>query len=1093
MTGFKIGTSANFILVALLLLQSIGFSSEYLGNINQDWAFLKADATGAEAVDFDDRGWGSLQLPHTWTADEATSDSYYRGVGWYRKTLKWGGGVWNQSLASEKRVYLRFGAAALMCNVYVNGILQLPDGLKNHRGDSYTHKGGYSAFTLDITDSVQLGRDIVIAVRVRGDADWQTIAPLGMDFTIQCGLYRNVDLFYTEDLRIDRTNHGSRGIFITPIKQALTSEGILAEPNNEKWEINVRGALVNSGSLSQDVTVEVSFSEKAFEGIRLGEQLSDEAYDVIEIGEEGNPMRFSPVAHHSSHAKYKYEFEPVTVLAGESLRFNDVFTIDDPRLWNGQTDPSLYNAVIRLKVNGRTVDTISDTVGFRYFRVDEEKGFFLNGKPYPLHGIARHQDFGQSVGVAVTQFEQDVDFSMIYETGATAVRLSHYQHDEYFYELCDKYGIVVWAEIPLGGHMGTSESRSGTDYYGDPVTEEFMKTTKHQLSDLIYQQYNSPSICVWGLQNEVNDKYYDTMEKFIAELNLLAHQLDPVRLTTQAICFESMLGWETDILAWNTYPQWYFDITMGEFIAEKKEAMETTDKYDQYAGMAISEYGAGGSPFHHEIPPRRPITTGEWHPEEWQSYVHESALVAFSKQEHLWATFLWCMFDFAASGRSEGSFMNQNDKGLVTRDRGIKKDAFYLYKSNWNKDYIFTHIASSRYKTRHSEKTRVKVYSNCDEVILYQKSANNMSQLVGEMESIGCGIFVLDEVKLDLGSNEFFAIGKYEGEKYQSNPVTWVREEDTNTAVSSLDPVLAVDEEKMMIIMYNRRSIDRAEALSILETDSAVATMELVSEGGSTVSASAAVLPGMKLVVQSEDPAVTAEYTFGYANISAGRASRGSSTQQGGAIENVLDANPATKWRSESVGWQTPQWIEVDLGRVYQLTDAKIDWDTHFGTRYYFYQIYTSLDGDQYTQAIDKSSFTVDLDKKSEGLVTIDEMEMTAARYVRIKITGCSVPVQYASIRDIELHGWQLVSQDFVSPKLGVEVKAFEIKHKEKQIYVSWDRKEYFDRGDFIAGLQIIGNASYELEAAAFYITEGDSVVVKDHTGKEIRYTIHIK
>jgi hypothetical protein len=947
-----------FSLATLLLALLADISPASAGHINEGWRFLKEDANGAETVQFDDSDWQVINLPHTWSASEALNKEYYRGVGWYRKKIAWGGSAWNDAAASGGRVYVRFGAAGIMCNIYVNGRLMNPEGLINHRGDPYTHKGGYSAFTLDITDAVHPGEDVVIAARVRGDADWQTIAPLGMDFTIQCGLYRNVDLFFTGDLRMDRTDHGSCGIYITPTKQALTADGILSDVNNKKWDVNIRSCLVNSGAAATNVTVDVVLRRKRFEGIDFNGRLAGSTYDVAEIGQKGNPLRFPLGDDFSDGESYRQEFVLGAVPAGQSVDFNRTFVVDAPRLWNGESDPALYDVAVALKVNGQTVDQVNDTTGFRYYHVDKAGGFYLNGNSYPLHGVALHEDFGGTVGKALTPFEQNIDFSMIYETGANTVRLSHYQHDDYFYELCDRYGLVVWAEIPLGGHMGTSEERSGTDYSGDPVTEHFMDVTEYQLSDLIRQNYNRSSICFWGLQNEVNSKYYDTMRRFISRLNRQAHQIDPVRLTAQAICFDSMLGWETDLIAWNTYPRWYFDITMKQFVEEKKNALSTGDQYNQYKGMGISEYGAGGSPVHHEIPARRPPTNGPWHPEEWQNVVHEDALQAFQGAGHLWTTYLWVMFDFASSGRSEGSVRGLNDKGLVTRDRDVKKDAFYLYKANWNKRDRFVHITSSRFRIRHGNATQAKAYSNCDEVFLYGTTDEGSPVLIGEMDEKGAGIFVYDQLPLDLGTNEFFAVGKQDDSKYRSEPVSWVREPDANIGIHSLQDHWVVEADERRIVMHNRQPIICAEALSLLKTDSDAASLEIKTKTGEMVSPKAIITPGMKLVVTAENPGASAAYTF---------------------------------------------------------EDA-------------------------------------------------------------------SGP---------EIDSWEITSRDFISPKFGFHVKAFNINHEDQVITVFWDRKEYFDRGDFMAGLHITGSASCELEAAAFYITEGDSVVVKSPHGEDVRYTIH--
>ena len=376
-------------------------------------------------------------------------------------------------------------------------------------------------------------------------------------------------------------------------------------------------------------------------------------------------------------------------------------TISKVRLWDGVKAPYLYTCEATLLVDGRAVDQISTRFGVRTFSVDPEKGFFLNGRPYPLHGVSRHQDW-KGIGNAITREHHDADMALIREVGANTIRLAHYQHDQYFYDLCDQYGMVVWAEIPyISEHM--------------PGGRE---NTLSQARELVVQNYNHPSIVVWGVSNEITistkDKA-DMLENHRA-LNDLYHELDPSRLTTLA-CY-AMCGpfnrsaHITDLVSWNLYLGWYVpglflnDLWMGFFHF----------RYPKRP-LGYSEYGCEAMPNLHSSKPRR----GD-HTEEYQCVYNEYMLNCFAKHPYLWATHLWNMFDFAADARDQGGEPGMNHKGIVTFDRKIKKDSFYIYKAWWS-DQPFVHICGRRYADRPEAVTTVKVYSNQKKVALYAGGA----------------------------------------------------------------------------------------------------------------------------------------------------------------------------------------------------------------------------------------------------------------------------------------------------------------------------------------------------------------------------------
>jgi len=370
--------------------------------------------------------------------------------------------------------------------------------------------------------------------------------------------------------------------------------------------------------------------------------------------------------------------------------------IADAHLWNGIFDPYLYSAKATLSVDGTPVDSVQLPFGFRTFFVDPQKGFFLNGKSYPLRGVCRHQD-RKLLGNALTRAEHEEDAALIKEIGANTVRLAHYQHDDYFYDLCDRYGFVVWAEIPyISRHM--------------PEADE---NAVNQMKELICQQYHHASICVWGISNEITMFRKHKKEKLALhkKLNDLCHTLDPHRLTTIA-CFAMCTPFNktahiTDLVSWNLYLGWYVP---GKFLND------VWMKFFKFCyprrPIGLSEYGAECMPNLHAKRPKRGDNT-----EEYQLGYHLYMLRFFECAPYLWATHVWNMFDFAADARNQGGEPGMNHKGLVTFDRKTKKDAFYAYKAYWSND-PFVYICGKRFANRTGNTALITVLSNAGEVTL---------------------------------------------------------------------------------------------------------------------------------------------------------------------------------------------------------------------------------------------------------------------------------------------------------------------------------------------------------------------------------------
>lgn len=372
-------------------------------------------------------------------------------------------------------------------------------------------------------------------------------------------------------------------------------------------------------------------------------------------------------------------------------------TIPNVHLWDGIVDPYLYTCEAELTVGGRVVDAVSCNFGARSFHVDPQKGFFLNGRSYPLRGVCRHQDW-KGIGNAIGKEHHDTDMAMIREIGANTIRLAHYQHDQYFYDLCDRYGMVVWAEIPyISEHLPNGR-----------------ENTISQMRELIVQNYNHPSICVWGISNEITISTKDKKDMLDNHrvLNDLIHELDPSRPTTlacYAVCgpFNPVAHKVSDLVSWNLYLGWYVP---GMFLNDLW--VDFFHKVYPKRALGYSEYGCECMPNLHSSRPKRGDQS-----EEYQCLYNEYMLKFFAKRPFLWATHLWNMFDFAADARNQGGEPGMNHKGLVTFDRKTKKDSFYIYKAWWTSE-PFVHICGKRYENRAEAVTTVKVYSNQPEVTL---------------------------------------------------------------------------------------------------------------------------------------------------------------------------------------------------------------------------------------------------------------------------------------------------------------------------------------------------------------------------------------
>ena len=553
------------------------------------------------------------------------------------------------------------------------------------------HRGGYSAFAYEITSMAKVGEENTLFVKV-DNLKHDDILPLGGDFNQYGGIYRPVQLLVMEPVCITPLDYASPGVYI---KQAKVTD---TEANLE-----ITGKLSNGSVKDEAITILTSVFDK-----------------------EGNVV-----------AKQNSE---VTIPAGKDVDGLQKITIVNPKLWNGTATPYLYKVKVQLFSEAKLIDEVVQSIGLRSFNVDPDKGFFLNNNHLALHGVSRHQD-KKDRGSALSEEDHRIDIQLIKEMGVNSLRLAHYQQSDYFYSLCDSAGMVVWAEIPFVGSMIGGYSN----------TPQFDENAKQQLKELIRQNYNHPSICFWGVFNELSNPKTGSPTPLVKELVTLAKKEDPTRLITAASLLpdKDELNFQTDVMAWNKYFGWYYGTPddLGKWTDQLHK------KYPLLP-IAISEYGAGASIRQHEYRPVKPFPMFHpWHPEEWQAQYHEQSWKIINERPYIWGTFVWNMFDFSADFRNEGDEAGMNDKGMVTYDRQTKKDAFYLYKVNWNPEPM-VHLNDKRFKMHEEGVADVTVYSNLASVELFVNE-----KPLGSLTS-NDKIFKWKAVKLTKGNNRIKAVGK---------------------------------------------------------------------------------------------------------------------------------------------------------------------------------------------------------------------------------------------------------------------------------------------------------------------------------------------
>ncbi len=585
---------------------------------------------------------------------------------------------------SGKRIYLFFESVGISADVYCNGTL------------IGSHLGAYAAFCFDITGAVIFGADNLIAVKANNSSSLN-IAPLDGDFTQWGGICRSVHLLITNPVHITPLDYASPGVYLTTTNVSSAS-----------GDLSVKTLIRNAGTAAKDVTVRATIKD---------------ATNVT----VGTPLTLTQ-----------------SVAAGATTNFVQNTTVSSPHLWDGLADPYLYKVLVEVETDSAVVDQIEQPLGFRYYSVDSNLGFFLNGHYLDLHGAAIHEDRDHK-GRAISDADREEDIQIMLEMGCTWLRLAHYQHAEKIYDLADETGMILTTEIPIVDNIA-----SGT---------AFSDNCQSQLKELIRQNYNHPSVLFWGLFNEITLHSGPDPNPLIITLNTLAHAEDPTRPTTAAnnTSDNDATTKHTDVLGYNKYFGWYDGVVTG--FAPWADGIHASRGSDK---IGVTEYGAGASINNHQDDPTvEPANVGgNWHPEEYQAYFHEVHWKAMKTRPYLWCKAIWNGFDFGSDVRNEGDRAGINDKGMVLRDRTVKKDAFYWYKANWSSTPM-VYITSRRFTPRVANPTYVKVYSNCDNVELF---INGVSK--GVLTSTDHIYQWTSGLTLTGGANEIKAIGRIGTDEY---------------------------------------------------------------------------------------------------------------------------------------------------------------------------------------------------------------------------------------------------------------------------------------------------------------------------------------
>ena len=668
-----------FVFLVFGLVSVFSVNGRDVRSFNDGWSFKKAD-NFPKVED----GWEAVNIPHTWNAEDMQikRNIFYAGDAYYKKTFT------PEASLSDKRVFLRFEGVAATADVYVNN---------NFAG---SHKGGYSAFAIEVTGLLKFGEPNNIIVKVNNAPNPAVIPVNHTLFGVYGGIYRPVSLIVTDKVNIAVTDYASPGIYIS--QKNVT---------NKSADVNVKIKLENKNKEKKDVRLVTTIFET------------------------------------NGKIKAKQEL-PVSVPPQGRQFFHQDFAIKNPHLWQGLEDPYLYKVVTQVVSNGEVIDEVVQPLGLRHFELKAADGMYLNGKKVPMYGVCRHQDWWE-LGTALDNEHHAKDLEIIKEIGATTIRFAHYQQSEYLYSKCDSIGFIIWAEIPFVNRVTTQERENA----------------KSQLTELIRQNYNHPSIYVWGLHNEVYTPYNYTVD-LTTELNDLAKSEDPDRYTVSVSGYSKVdqtCNLNADIQGINHYFGWY----NGEIGDIEKWVTGMEKNFPGY-NIIFSEYGAEANvDQQEEIVGEVGRYFSQFYPETFATKFHEIQWGVIAKHPYLVASYVWNTFDFATPVNTQGGVEARNMKGLVTFDRKIKKDPFYWYKANWSKEPVL-YITQRRATERENQITPVTVYSN---VGVPQLFVNGEEVTNCEMGTTNVH-YIFKDINLKNGKNTIQVKASNNGKQHEDN-IIW--------------------------------------------------------------------------------------------------------------------------------------------------------------------------------------------------------------------------------------------------------------------------------------------------------------------------------
>lgn len=674
-------------LLACLLGGGTALSAREVTAFNDGWEFKKGPFSDEpmKSASQWNGNWEKVRIPHTWNAQ----DMQLKTNSFYAGEAYYRKKYHFPREMQGKRVYLRFEGVGSCAEVYVNGYLV------------GTHKGAYSAFACEISGQVKYGEDNEIIVKADNRARPDVIPVNHSLFGVYGGIYRPVWLVVTEPCNIVVTDYASPGVYITQKNVSAKSA-----------EVSVKVKLDNATLASVPLVLENAIYD------RNGRLVKKQARDV--------------------------ELTPQGVQS-----YTTDFSLRNPHLWQGREDPYLYKVVSRLMQDGRVIDEVVQPLGLRRYEIVAGKGFYLNGKKYPMYGVTRHQDWW-GLGSALTNREHDADLAAIMDVGATTVRFAHYQQSDYLYSRCDTLGLIIWAEIP----------------FVNRVTGQEWENAHRQMRELVRQSFNHPSIYIWGMHNEVYHPH-----GYTAALTQSLHDLckteDPDRYTVAVNGYghaEHPVNQNTDVQGMNRYFGWY-----EKKIQDILPWVEKMEKEYPWQKLMLTEYGADANIGHQTEYLGDALNWGKpFYPETFQTKTHEYQWSVIAAHPYIIASYLWNMFDFAVPMWERGGIPARNLKGLITFDRKTKKDSYFWYKANWSKDPVL-YLTQRRNTDREKKETSVTVYSNIGTPKVYL----NGTELTGIRKGYTDVHYVFDKVTLNQGKNSLKAVVVYSGKEY-TDELEWI-------------------------------------------------------------------------------------------------------------------------------------------------------------------------------------------------------------------------------------------------------------------------------------------------------------------------------